>query len=261
MALRKNVRQTGTFRPTPGMGLTGLPASPSLDDLADPTWIHAYRQAGGNVRTLAGNPPAHYVVQPVRTVAKPTPTFLRLLETPPPEETQDPQAPDTSQGRHAPDPLLGALTERASAWLQIFAPKALECLLAARGALQREGAESLAHAALSLRRGMISLADAVEPAGTAPRRDHSGVEREVGREQFKNRLVIYLGRTNLDRSQRALTLAELSLVDEQLARHARALGKGIHDDSSHDQLMQLYMTAWSVFVQVCRCAETDTEAH
>lgn len=257
MAFRKNVRQTGAFNPTPGLGLTGLPASPSLDDLADPTWIHSYRQAGGNVRTLPGNPPAHYVAQPVRTVARPTPTFLRLLETSPAEET--PPAEET-QNRHT-DPLLEALAERTSAWLQIFTPKTLECLVAAREALEREGPESLAHAALSLRRGMISLADAVEPAGTEQRQDHAGVERGVSREQFKNRLVIYLGRMDLPRSQRALTLAELNLVDEQLARQARALGKGIHDHSTPDQLMQLYMTSWSVIVQVCRCAETDTESH
>lgn len=169
------------------------------------------------------------------------------------QRTERADAPPSRDGQQ--DVVFADLHSKASAWLDIFCPKVNRCLKGAHDAIVRGDQESLAHAALSLRRALTVLADYVEPPGTERRRDHAGKEREVGQEQFKNRLYIYLGK-QLEGNHRTLTLAELELIEHQLSPFVRAIGKAVHADSPKDDLAQVYATTWSVVAQIIRCAES-----
>lgn len=261
-----------------------------LEDLADPKWIAAYEAAGGHVRrghSATGGAQAMLVGPMVQPLSKPTPTVLRVLKdadravqvvnpaakpvvaqglrkiealrspsdavaAPAPEAPVGPRPSEVPQG----DEVFSDLQQRAIAWLGMFRPKTRACMDAAHDAICRRDAESLAHAATSLRRALTDLADYVEPPGPGTRADHTGKERGVGREQFRNRLYIYLGKKLESSHQRKLALAELDLIEHQLTALTDALRKAVHADSIEPQLEQVYITTWSVISQVVYCAES-----
>ena len=265
-----------------------FPASPSLEDLGDPKWLAAYEAAGGHVRrarNAPGGQQAALVGPLVQPLSRPNPTFLRLLEDARTKASpaMDPGlqrdigrlqdliasavpgnsvvAPQPAQPDAAPsddhhhDVVFADLHRKATAWLGIFCPKVNQCMRGAHDAMVRGDEESLAQGALSLRRALVALADYVEPAAPGTHPDHTGKERTVGQEQFKNRLYIYLGNKLASGHQRALTLAELDLIEHQLNSFVKALGKAVHADSPKDDLAQIYLTTWSVIAQVVHCSE------
>jgi hypothetical protein len=263
---------------------SGLPASPSLGDLGDPAWLEAYKAAGGHVQPLRsadGDRPAQYLVNhPRHRVGVPSPTFFRMLEQAQAKaalaeqlaeevrrlrETVGPGAapPDTSSPREAAvvpaqevvgDSVLSQMKSSGMGWAETFCPRVSKAMTAAHDGIMRGDDESLAQAATSLRRALVALADHVEPPGGELRPDHTNRLLRVGREQFKNRLYIYLGK-KLESSQRRYALANLDLVEGQLDAVARLLGKAIHADGARADLEQLYLSSWSVITQVVHCAE------
>jgi hypothetical protein len=287
VGLNPNIPESPSWPASPALG-GGFPASPTLEDLGDPTWVEAYRRAGGHVRTLRRAEDAQVTHEIVTTAAQrvgmPTPSFLRRLQdgakkasaafeggvqeyvarreeladiaapSNPVVPTPTPAAPPPV-GREA-DEVFADLQDKTAAWLDIFCPKVNQCLGGAHDAIARGDEESLAQGALSLRRALIALADHVEPPGENERPDHTGKLRPVGREQFKNRLYIYLGRSTRSGDHRTLTMAELERIDAQLSPFVRAVAKGLHAESTKDDLAQLYTTSWSVIAQVVRCAES-----
>jgi hypothetical protein len=287
--LDPNIPESPSWPASPALG-GGFPASPSLEDLGDPAWIEAYRRAGGQVRTLRTAEDAQRTAQIVTTAAHrvgmPTPGFLQRLQdsakkasavleggvqeyiarreelaeaaapSDPVVPAPTPDAPPPV-GREA-DAVFADLQDKTAAWVDIFCPKVNQCLGGAHDAIARGDEESLAQGALSLRRALIALADHVEPPGAEERPDHTGKLRPVGREQFKNRLHIYLGRSTRSGDHRRLTMAELDRIDAQLSPFFRAVAKGLHAEAGKDDLAQLYTTSWSVIAQVVRCAEAAT---
>jgi hypothetical protein len=284
VALSSHIPDSTSWPKSPALGV-GLPASPTLEDLGNPVWIDAYRRAGGLVRTLRGAEGAHrthLTISPTTHQPSPSPPgALKIAQEATDAVDQgvgsDVARPQISLGGASPvgpatnpetsppaslrppiDLVFAGLRHRAAAWLDIFCPKVNRCLEAAHDAIIRGDEESLAHAALSLRRGLIALADHVEPPGDEKRRDHMGNERTVGREQFKNRLYIYLGTRLESAEHRSLTLTELELVEQRLSPFVRAMGKAVHADGEKDDLNQMYATTWSVVAQVVRCAEAPS---
>lgn len=269
------------------------PASPTLSDLGDPEWINAYRAAGGHVRTLPSAEDAtqaqHLVTRAAHRPGMPTPAFYRLLEgvrekaaaaldpglgaelggaqqggsaslaerMPAPAAPISPPPAAVPSSDFEPDQVLAELQRGAGAWLAIFSPQTNTCMRAAQEAILRGDGESRAHAALSLRRALIALADNVEPAGEGTRPDHTGELRQVGPEQFKNRLYIYLGRRLRSAHQRRLALIELESIERRLSALIRALGKALHSDSDRSELQQVYLCSWSLIAQIVCCAESD----
>lgn len=267
------------------MGI-GLPASPTLSDLGDPAWVDAYRAAGGNVRRMRVADDArstHYVVNhPRNQVGVPSPGFLQMLEQVQakvapvvkaseeartarekvevlggqPTASAQPAADETIPDQSVEgDAVLGHMRSKAMAWAETFCPRVSNAMNAAHDAILRGDVESFAQAATSMRRALVALADYVEPSGEERRPDHTGELLVVGREQFKNRLRIYLGKRLEGSLQRKHALATLDLLDVQLDAVARLLGKAIHAEGARPELDQLYITTWSVLAQVVSCAE------
>ena len=227
--------------------------------------------------------PAHYVVNhPRNKVGLPSPAFFQMLEqaqakvAPVAKASEEarsarakievlggqPTARDQqAAGEAIPaqgvegDAVFGGLRSNAMAWAETLCPRVSRAMEAAHDAILRGDVESFAHAATSLRRALVALADYVEPSGDEERPDHTGALLEVGREQFKNRLRIYLGKRMGSSLQRKHALATLDLWDEQLAAVTRLLGKAIHADAARPELDQLYIMAWAVLIQVVDCAE------
>lgn len=230
-----------------------------------------------------GARPVHYVVNhPRNKVGVPSPAFFQMLEQvqakvapvvqaseearvarekvealgsqPTANDQQAANEVTPAPGAEA-DAVFGDLRSNAMAWAETLCPRVSRAMGAAHDAILRGDVESFAHAATSLRRALVALADYVEPAGDEERPDHTGQLLEVGREQFKNRLRIYLGKKLGTSLQRKHALATLDLLDEQLTAVTRLLGKAIHADAARPELDQLYITAWSVLTQVVDCAE------
>jgi hypothetical protein len=288
VALNQNISRVRSWPASPALG-GSLPASPTLEDLGNPAWIDAYHRAGGHVRAHQSLRDAQMIngeaSEATQGAVMPAPNALRQLRetirrvsgvlgqgvrddiakfegivgTNPSSYSvisQPPATEVTPTSHRQTDVVIADLQAKTSAWLDIFCPKVNQCMKGAHDAIAREDEESLAQGALSLRRALISLADQVEPPSDESRRDHTGKERPVGREQFKNRLYIYLGRRLASGQHRALALTELELIERRLSPFVRAVSRGLHADGSKDDLAQLYTTTWSVVAQVVRCAES-----
>jgi len=147
---------------------------------------------------------------------------------------------------------MAQLQERATAWLEIFCPKALTRMTAAHEALLRSGEESISHAVSSCRRALTALADVVEPPGPGTRPDHTGQERKVGRDEYKNRLLLHLGKRVTSKSGRKMSIRELELLVHRLDALVERFGKGVHDDYHHDDAAHIYFTTWVVIAEVVR---------
>jgi hypothetical protein len=153
------------------------------------------------------------------------------------------------------DEVVAEFQERTTEWLDIVCPKALTCMTAAHDALLRGDEESMAHAVTSCRRALTALADAVEPPAPGTRPDHTGRERKVGRDEYKNRLLIHLGKCATSKSGRKLSIRELELLVHRLDALVDRLGKGVHDDYHYEDAAHIYLTSWAVIGEVVRFSD------
>jgi len=153
------------------------------------------------------------------------------------------------------DEVMAQLQERATAWLEIFCPKALTRMTAAHEALLRSDEESISHAVSSCRRALTALADVVEPPAPGARPDHTGQERKVGRDEYKNRLVLHFGKRVTSKSGRKMNNRELELA-HRLDALVERLGKGVHDDYHYDDAAHIYFTTWGLIAEVVRFSES-----
>ena len=226
--------------------------------------------------------PTQYLVNhPQKRVGVPSPSFFHLLEQmrakaePAMKAAEEVQSmregvepiaeqPAASSARPASgvpaqgvreDPVFSRIRASGIAWAETFCPPVASAMNAARDAILRGEVESLAQAGTSLRRALVGVADFVEPPGQGTRPDHTGTHLQVGREQFRNRLYIYLGKRLEGKLQRKLALANLNLVEGQLDAVVRLLNKAIHADGARADLEQLYINTWSVISHVVQCAE------
>lgn len=153
------------------------------------------------------------------------------------------------------DEIVADLQERASAWLETFCPKAISRMSAAHDALLRGDEESMSHAVSSCRRALTALADVVEPPAPGTRSDHTGQERRVGRDEYKNRLLLHLEKRVTSKSGRKMSSRELDLLVHWLDALVDRLGKGVHDDSHYEDAAHIYYTTWGVIAEVVRFSD------
>jgi hypothetical protein len=259
-------------------------ASPTLSDLGDPEWIAQYQAAGGNVRprrSVEGAEQALLVGPLVEPLSTPTPNFLQRLApagssggtkngeatagsdvSPAAPGQLERQAETVTGESQIPvrqpqgDEVYDAMRARADSWLAVFCSTGQAAMEGARAAILRNESESGAHAATSLRRALLAVADYVEPPAEGTRPDHTGAERGMGAGQYKNRLYVYLGR-KLDGELRKLQLVELELTEQRLGALIGALGKAVHAESRRGDLEQLYLTCWALIARIADCAEAS----
>lgn len=137
------------------------------------------------------------------------------------------------------DLLVGQLIPDAMAQGRSFverempqrAPRAWEALQAAETRLAEGSEEALSQAAVSCRRTMKLLADALYPAGP-PVKDEGGVERIVDDERWKNRLTQYV-RDHMGTSKHAQLIGtNIDGLSARLNALDRLSSKGVHESLS-----------------------------
>ena len=142
-------------------------------------------------------------------------------------------------------------------WLEQKSPRTRGQLQAAanriRAAQDGGDPEALAHAATSIRRAMCSLADVVFPPRDEPWIDSANRPRQVGADQWKNRLIAFY-EDGLGRSRSGVAVPEIKLLAERLDALSARLGKGVHADSSSFEIRQVYSAAWNLVGEVARLA-------
>jgi hypothetical protein len=120
--------------------------------------------------------------------------------------------------------------EYVNAALAQYAPKALEQFIAAQDRLYDGSSEDLAHALTSCRRMLKSLADQLYPATGEAVLGVDGVQRTMGDDQYRNRLLEYVRQTLGKHGQYAVIQKTLDGLGARLKSLDALASKGVHDE-------------------------------
>lgn len=249
---RTDALESDRFTPSPVVydAIERLPASLPAQMLqpvtANPTF--SYAPAPG---TRAPSVP----VKPVELETGPSKTerildFLmaqqRAMEA---RAQREPEAEAASPSPAALAPVHG-IVEDLVGQVETFCgervPSAFRQLRAARKRLADGDEESLSHCATSCRRALKSVADKLFPAQETPHTDRTGREREVGEEQYLNRLLAYIEL----RAGPSLPDTEMTQLAATLdALYAMAC-KGVHADVDHGEAARTLLRTYMVLGEV-----------
>ena len=139
---------------------------------------------------------------------------------------------------------------RVESFLSQISPKVLDQFTAAYRRAREDDAESKTHALTTCRRILESVADVVYPARTEPVVDSSGRTRDVGPENYINRLWMFMADSMAGNTQSKLLLATLQDFGSRIDRVYALTNKGVHDDVAQAEVdtcvMQTYLLAGEI---------------
>lgn len=125
---------------------------------------------------------------------------------------------------------------RVDRYLSSLAPDVVEQLNAAYRRSSDGDRESLTHALTSCRRVLRSVADIVFPSRDQPIVDGQGKSRDVGPEQYRNRLCQFLAESSEHQTAARLLHANLEDVGTRLDRLNELASKGVHDEVTQEEV-------------------------
>lgn len=117
-------------------------------------------------------------------------------------------------------------------FIRSHCPKAAERIVAINEQMSDGSTESLSAALGSCRRLLMDVADSVFPARSEEWNDRKGKPRQVGVDQYKNRLLAYLAGLHTSEGSFALSEAELDHLVVRLDAIYDKACKGVHADVS-----------------------------
>jgi hypothetical protein len=139
---------------------------------------------------------------------------------------------------------------RVESFLAQISPRVLEQFTAAYRRAREDDPESKTHALTTCRRILESVADVVYPARAEPATDSSGKTRQVGAENYKNRLWIFADASIAGGTHSKLLLATLQDFGSRIDTVYSLTNKGVHDDVSQAEVdtcvMQTYLLAGEI---------------
>lgn len=164
--------------------------------------------------------------------------------------------PTIQQAPPTIDPVLGGGYRDAVAWLGKVSPKTLTRLNGARHTFDAKGPDFAAQTAVSCRRALAGLADALlSPSKPSAGRD--GAVRRLDAESYNNRLLRYLEDLKLPDTTVAVVSNEIVAHSSRLDRLTRHFGKSVHAEPSETDAWMAYVQTWNIIIQVARLARTD----
>lgn len=128
-------------------------------------------------------------------------------------------------------------------------PKAVDQLLAVNEALQKNETEYLSHAMTSIRRLLLSIADAIYPPSDTEYIDKKGKVRKVGAEEYKNRLIAYF-ELNQAIATSPFYNAETELIASKIDYLYEKSCKGIHSDSSKAETNLIVIQTYLLIAEI-----------
>lgn len=153
------------------------------------------------------------------------------------------------------DAVVAETQENAQVFLALRSETAARRMASARQRLQEGDTEALAQCMTSCRRALHALADDTYPPKTGTVRGRDGQEREVGPEQFKNRLLALLEETIIGATPLRLAKRELALAVDLLDALIEELSKGVHADVVRQETVQAYLQTWAFIAHVARLVD------
>lgn len=122
--------------------------------------------------------------------------------------------------------------EDVDTFIRIHCPKAAEKLVAINERMQDNSPESMSSALTSCRRLLMTIADSIFPPQKEKWIDQKGKERKVGVEEYKNRLLAYIGSDIDGKSSFAIISSEVEHLASKLDAIYEKSCKGVHNDIS-----------------------------
>ena len=140
---------------------------------------------------------------------------------------------------HVPEYVLDATRRKVDSALTKISPKALERFATAYEELRGSSSENWTNACLGVRRVLLAFADSVFPA-----QDDLIDGREVGQEQYVNRLWAHARRKIASDSRRAMVLAEVTDLGHRIDAIYESSNKGVHDVVTKDEAERIIARAY-----------------
>jgi hypothetical protein len=156
--------------------------------------------------------------------------------------------------RIAEGPHYSAATEaidEAREWLGRVCPSALKSMDGASHAFDGRGPDHEAQVALGCRRTLTFLADVLCPASEA-KPDRSGAMRELGPENYVNRILRYLGQAKADGGQYELVSSEMSFLSSTLDHLIDRCQKGVHEQANARETRRVILMTWNVLSELAQ---------
>jgi hypothetical protein len=139
---------------------------------------------------------------------------------------------------------------RVESFLSRISPRVLEQFTAAYRRAREDDAESKTHALTTCRRILESVADVVYPPRAEPVVDASGRSRNVGPENYINRLWMFIADSTSGSTHSKLQLATLQDFGTRIDKVYSLANKGVHDDVAQAEVdtcvMQTYLLAGEI---------------
>ncbi|QQN61266.1 hypothetical protein JIR23_16455 [Bradyrhizobium diazoefficiens] len=124
---------------------------------------------------------------------------------------------------------------RVDTFIRSYAPKAAEQIVAVNARMAEGSDESYSQALTTCRRLLLTIADATYPARSDPYVDGAGKKRDVGPENYKNRLMAYLEQSTASAGSRELIASGLEHLAARLDAVNSKVSKGVHVDVTEEE--------------------------
>lgn len=131
--------------------------------------------------------------------------------------------------------IFASARDRVDTFIRSHCPKAAERIVAINEQMSNGSTESLSAALGSCRRLLMDVADSVFPPRNEAWTDRQGKPRQVGADQYKNRLLAYLSEHRSSEGGFALSESELNHLAARLDAIYDKACKGVHADVAIDE--------------------------
>jgi len=148
---------------------------------------------------------------------------------------------------------------RVESFLSRISPRVLEQFTAAYRRAREDDAESKTHALTTCRRILESVADVVYPPRPEPVVDASGKPRDVGPENYINRLWMLVADSMSGSTHSKLLLATLQDFGSRIDKVYSLTNKGVHDDVTQAEVDTCVMQTYLLAGEILRIFEGSSE--
>lgn len=136
-------------------------------------------------------------------------------------------------------------------------PRVAEHLRHAEDALKGSGVDATAHSLLSLRRGLLALADTVYPAKTNATLCADGKTRDLGPDKYKNRIIEFVAVHAKSGSLKATVKAEIEHIAGRLESVYDQQNRGVHDEVGETEAVRVTTRTYLLIADVLELTDDE----
>lgn len=157
----------------------------------------------------------------------------------------------------AAEGIFDGARRQVDAFVRTYAPSAAEQLVAVNERMNEGTDESFSQALTSCRRLLATVADAVFPPHSEPIVDRKGRSRQVGPEQYKNRLLAFLDERIGTSGTSAIVTSQLEHLAARLDAVYEKACKGVHADVDNAEAQLVVIQTYLFLAEVARYATPE----